>query len=129
MFKYRIEKRDKYYGLATDMYFKEGASITTISKKISTPSSTIRRWLRTFAEENCIEMTSKKYGKRINNELVSVGSKGSVGCDEKALRDEIKRLERELKRERLRADLNEEIINVAEQKFNIQIRKKAGAKR
>jgi hypothetical protein len=32
------------------------------------------------------------------------------------LLDEIKRLERELKRERLRADLNEEIIKVAEQK-------------
>jgi hypothetical protein len=32
------------------------------------------------------------------------------------LLNEIKRLERELKRERLRADLNEEIIKVAEQK-------------
>jgi hypothetical protein len=39
------------------------------------------------------------------------------------------RLEKELRREKLRADLNDEIINVAEQKFNIQIRKKAGAKR
>jgi hypothetical protein len=32
------------------------------------------------------------------------------------LLNEIKRLERELKRERLRADISEEIIKVAEQK-------------
>ena len=129
MFKYRTEKRDKYYRMVTDMYFKEGASVTTISKKISTPSTTIRRWLRDFAEENCIEMTSKKYSKKTNNKPVGIDDKGGAGSGEKALRDEIKRLERELKRERLRAYLNEEIINVAEQKFNIQIRKKAGAKR
>jgi len=38
-------------------------------------------------------------------------------------------LKKELRREKLRADLNDEIINVAERKFNIQIREKAGAKR
>ena len=44
-------------------------------------------------------------------------------CNEETLRAEIRRLESELRREKLRADLNEEIINVAERKFNIQIRK------
>ena len=47
---------------------------------------------------------------------------------EEDVKMEIKRLKKELWREKLRADLNEEIINVAEQKFNIQIRKKAGAR-
>lgn len=128
MFKYRSEKRDKYYGLVTDMYFKEGVSITTISKKISTPRATIRRWLRNIADENHIEMASKKYCKKTDCKPVKASNEGGTGSDEKALLNEIKRLERELKRERLRADLNEEIINVAEQKFNIQIRKKAGTK-
>jgi transposase len=70
MFKYRSEKRDKEYGLVTDMYFKEGVSITTISKKISTPRATIRRWLRNFADENHIEMVSKKYCKRLTASLL-----------------------------------------------------------
>lgn len=42
--------------------------------------------------------------------------------------EKIARLEKELDDARLRADLYEEIINVAEKKFDIQIRKKAGTK-
>jgi hypothetical protein len=46
-----------------------------------------------------------------------------------ALQAEVVRLQSELKGERLRADAYDEMINVAESKFNISIRKKAGAKR
>ena len=129
MFKYRKEKREEYIGLVTEMYFNGGSTIAAISRKISTPSSTVRRWIRIFAEENCIEMAPRKYRKRTDNK--HVGPEAQTGSEdrEKALLAEIKRLEVELKREKLRADLNDEIINVAEQKFNIQIRKKAGAKR
>ena len=129
MFKYRKEKRDEYIGLVTEMYFNGESSIAAISRKISTPSSTVRRWIRIFAEENCIEMAPRKYRKRTNNKHVEPEAQTGSEDREKALLAEIKRLEMELKREKLRADLNDEIINVAEQKFNIQIRKKAGAKR
>lgn len=47
----------------------------------------------------------------------------------KTLQERLMRLEKELKEVRMRADLYEEIINVAEKKFDIQIRKKAGTKR
>ncbi len=40
----------------------------------------------------------------------------------------IARLERELQEARMLSDIYNEIINVAEEKFNIQIRKKAGTK-
>ena len=40
----------------------------------------------------------------------------------------IARLERELLESRMLSDIYNEIINVAEEKFNIQIRKKAGTK-
>lgn len=46
-----------------------------------------------------------------------------------AVEEKIARLERELEEARLRADLYDEIINVAEKRFDIQIRKKAGTKR
>lgn len=45
------------------------------------------------------------------------------------LEQKVRRLEQELKQARLRADFYDEMINVAEKKFQIQIRKKAGAKR
>ena len=44
------------------------------------------------------------------------------------LEQRILELESALKGERLRADFYEEMINVAEAKFNITIRKKAGTK-
>lgn len=43
--------------------------------------------------------------------------------------EKIAQLEKELEEARLRADLYDEIITVAEKKFDIQIRKKAGTKR
>ena len=129
MYKNRSEKRDKYYELVCELYFKEKKSITTISKRFSIPRTTIRRWICNFAEENRIEMGLEKHYKKIDRQSVGEHSDIIPKKDEKALLAEIKRLERELRREKLRADLNEEIINVAEQKFNIHIRKKAGAKR
>lgn len=48
--------------------------------------------------------------------------------DIKELKEKIRQLEKELKHERLRADVYDELINVAEENFKIQIRKKAGAK-
>ena len=100
MFKYRKEKRDEYIGLVTEMYFNGGSSIAAISRKISTPSSTVRRWIRIFAEENCIEMAPGKHRKR--TDIKHVDSEAQTGSEdrEKALLAEIKRLEMELKREK-----------------------------
>ena len=52
----------------------------------------------------------------------------TVPDEVKALKAEISRLKRELADESLRADAYNEMINVAEKRFNIPIRKKAGAK-
>ncbi len=110
------------------MYFVDGMTVTAISKKNSVSPSTLWGWIRIFAEENGIDMKPKMHYKTADKQSVDHDSKVVPEGDEKALKEEIRRLERELRREKLRADLNEEIINVAEQKFNIQIRKKAGAK-
>jgi len=44
------------------------------------------------------------------------------------LRRKIAEMEKKLKQEKLRADFYEEMVNVAEEKFKISIRKKADAK-
>jgi hypothetical protein len=51
------------------------------------------------------------------------------GRDVKALQSEVVRLQAELKHEQMRAAAYDEMINVAESKFKISIRKKVGAKR
>lgn len=48
--------------------------------------------------------------------------------DVHSLQAKIKELEALLKKESIRADFYDEMINVAEAKFNIPIRKKAGTK-
>jgi len=45
------------------------------------------------------------------------------------LQAEVTRLHKELKDEKLRADAYDIMIDIAESKFNISIRKKAGARR
>lgn len=129
MFKYRSQKREEYLETVMDLYFNRRMSMLAISKKLPLNYCTISKWISIFAEETGIEMTQKKYKKHIEAKEVKETGKASVNGGEKDLLAEIRRLEGELRREKLRADLNEEIINVAEQKFNIQIRKKAGAKR
>ena len=54
--------------------------------------------------------------------------KSATDDDVKSLRAEISRLKRELDDATLRADVYNEMINVAEERFSIPIRKKAGAK-
>ena len=49
--------------------------------------------------------------------------------DLQALKAELSAMKAKLKMAELRADLYDEIINVAEKKFKVEIRKKAGAKR
>jgi len=49
--------------------------------------------------------------------------------DIKSLQSEVAMLQKELKDEKLRADVYDIMIDIAESKFNIPIRKKAGAKR
>ena len=54
--------------------------------------------------------------------------KASTDRDLESLRKEIADLKNQLSKETLRADAYDEMINIAEKKFNIAIRKKAGAK-
>ena len=44
------------------------------------------------------------------------------------LQSELKKLQAQLNKAEIKAEAYDELINVAEAKFNIQIRKKAGAK-
>ena len=121
MFKYHTQKMEMYYDKVVEMHQK-GCSPSTISKKFNLDSDTIRRWIRNFAAENNPSEHAMKTTEVTDNK--------PSGCpdDIKELKEKIRQLEKELKHERLRADVYDELINVAEENFKIQIRKKAGAK-
>ena len=126
------EKRILYYDEVISLYFDDHLGRDRIAKIVPVDESTITRWISIFVAENP-EMMSKrmkiKVPKRTENEGKAERPKVSSDSDElKSLRTEMFRLKQELLEASLRADLYNEIINVAEKQFKIPIRKKAGTK-
>ena len=139
MWKYESKKRAAYYERAVKLYYEEQLGCRKIAQIFSLSKNTISNWIRTFAVENPEnELVMKRQGKRhvpIASEVSvsptptttstpDISQFGDVSC----LQAEIKRLKKALEHESLRADVYEEMINVAEQQFGISIRKKAGTK-
>lgn len=122
-----LEKHRKYYSKVARLYFRDGLGYLRISKIIPVSTSTVKNWCITFAAENGLKMERRviEMGKSTIKKEVSK----EVPKDIKSLQAEVLRLEKELKKERLRADAFDTMIDIAETKFNIPIRKKAGAKR
>jgi transposase-like protein len=55
-------------------------------------------------------------------------SENSNNLSEQALRAQVKELEKKLKRSELKTEMLETMIDIAEEQFNLEIRKKSGAK-
>lgn len=105
-----------------------GLSYGRISKIISVPEETIRRWCIKFASssKNALPHPMKKKKEQIDEQISEVNQ--SLPQDVLALQAELKKLRAELLNAEIKAEAYDELINVAESKFGIQIRKKAGAK-
>ena len=116
------EQRECYLKPVLEMH-KEGISYGRLSRIFPVPLETIRRWCIKFAEDP----SNRTQMKKIPAASEQVQEK-ETNADCKALQQRIKELEAQLKKESIRADFYDEMINVAEAKFNIPIRKKAGTK-
>ncbi len=89
----------------------------SLCKKYSISDTVLRRWIRTFAPE-------------YKSDFVGMGKKVLSESDEiLALKLALRQKELELKKEKMRADFYQTMVDVAEEQFNIDIRKKAGTKR
>ena len=118
MFIYQTEKRFKYYNQVIEIYKQTGYGGDRISQIVPVNSETIRRWIANFVAEN---------GKVSPQQVMQ--QKETEKADEiKDLEARIADLEEQLRLEKMRGRLNDKIIEIAEKKYNIQIRKKAGAK-
>ena len=95
--------------------FLEGLSQAEISRRYCTAESVISRIIRNFAASN------DKSALLMKNKPTD-----SPAEENKALRKEILELKKKLHQETMRADFYDTMVDVAEEMFNIEIRKKAG---
>ena len=130
MVKYQTEKQRHYHDKVIALYRDKHMGWKRISKIIPVSNWTISEWIRNFVAENpsykSERMKQAEERRRKKAALASVDS--PVPSDLESLKAEVARLRKALKEESMRADLYNEIINVAEEQFKIPIRKKAGTK-
>lgn len=117
-------KREEHLEEALYLYKIVGLKKSDISKKLGIPYSTIKHWIDNFAINNIHSLPDMNS----NPDPESLSSRANSSRSAQELEEEIARLQKELQRQSLRADTYEEMINVAEAKFKLSIRKKAGAK-
>lgn len=126
--------KKQYLSKALHFYFEEGMNYRSISEVLPVSFSCIGYWIRNFAKEykskreimeaiSKLDESSQERSKKAKNNIHTDSSK-----DTETLEAELARLKEELKYQRLRADAYDEMINIAEEQFNIKIRKKVGAK-
>ena len=121
--------RDNYLAQALTLS-KQGLPVSTIVKLIPVDRATIYRWIAKFAVNNPQEEPSVMAGKskKDGQTQSEVPVKESLPDDVIALQKEINELRAQLTKAEIKAEAFDELINVAEAQFGIQIRKKAGAK-
>ena len=125
------ENQALYYDEVMRLYFEEGLGSLRITHLVPVSRSTILRWIRNFVSENPeyrYQMQKASTPKLVDSAADEQQKKSSLE-EIKALKEELGRLKIQLQKAELRADLYDEMINVAEKQFNIPIRKKAGVKR
>lgn len=94
------------------------------NRHVPVSKSGICNWITNFAAEN-----ENQYPKVMREKASRpIEQSTSEASDNQALQDKIASLERQLRKEKLRADAYDMMIDIAEKKFSIPIRKKAGAK-
>lgn len=100
-------------------YFDTQESLYSLSSKTGVSRSTLWRWIHNFETSNP-EMVAcmKKKDSPQNDQSNEIA----------ALKRENARLQQELKHEQLRSHAYDTMIDIAEEMFNIPIRKKSGTK-
>ena len=120
MFIYQTEKKLKYYDQLIDIYKQTGYSAYRIAKLNLVPLGrhTIENWIANFVAENGT----------LTPQTVMQSNQENRNEELEALQKKVADLEKQLKYQEMRADAYDTMIDIAEKKFNIPIRKKAGAK-
>ena len=104
-----------------------GLSYVEIGKKIGMSKSSVHRMLLNFDPENINEAEEMKTDN--TNQEKPKGREQRLRDEIAALKAELKAVRKELDYQTIRGEVLDELINMAERDFKIDIRKKDGAKR
>jgi transposase-like protein len=133
MFIYQTKKRDLYYDRVIELYLKTGYGKKRLSRLFpDVGQKTISRWIANFVADNP-QVASMKRAKATRKAPVPTPPAQEIQSEDlptdvQELQAELKKLRAQLTKAEIKAEAYDELINVAEAKFNIPIRKKAGAK-
>ena len=118
MFVYHTKRRDQYYDKVISIYQETGYGRKRIAKMVPVGEKTIARWIANFVTENGT----------VTPQTVMPSNQENHNEELEALQKEVADLKKQLKYQEMRADAYDTMIDIAEKKLNIPIRKKAGAK-
>lgn len=133
-FRNNSSQKKLYLSKILHLYFEEGMSYRSISEILPVSFACVGYWIRNFTKQYnskiaIMEAISKLAESPEKESVTAKDIKGQVSNPEAdSLKIELAKLKEELKYQRLRADAYDEMIHVAEEQFDIKIRKKAGAK-
>ena len=127
--RFTSRKREKYFDKAMQLYFEEGMCGTHICKVLPISRRALYDWIAIFAEQNpqIASMRGVKKVKKVSKPSPESQTE-ELPKTVLELQAELRKLRAQLTKAEIKAEAYDELINVAEAKFNIPIRKKAGAK-
>ena len=123
MYNLHTEKQRRYFSEVIWLHYEEGYGEDRIAKVIPIGHSTVSRWIAIFAKEKGKTTMARK-----SHKVQASSKEQSQSAEIKELQKRVKELERQLLEAEIKAEAYDELINVAEARFRIPIRKKAGAK-
>lgn len=123
MYRLHTAKQLKYFDEVIRLHYEEGYGKDRISQLLPIGHTTASRWIAIFAKEK-----GKISGANDMRKPQETASSSQEKDEIAKLQARVKELEAQLLRAEIKAEAYDEMINVAEAKFRIPIRKKAGAK-
>lgn len=123
MYHLHTEKQLRYFDEVIKLHYEEGLGEDRISRLLPIGHTTVSRWIGIFAQE-------KGKSSRIKDMKKSQSTSSELEQDSEVqvLQKQVKELEAQLLRAEIKAEFYDKMIDVAEAKFKVPIRKKAGAK-
>jgi transposase len=98
---------------AVEAYLRGGVTLRELEARYKVPHSTIHRWVKEFESGLTTEQLKASMERRKKQGELPV---------------EVGELQRQLEEERLRTELLNVMIDIAEEQMGVEIRKKSGAK-
>lgn len=123
MYRLHTAKQLKYFDEVIRLHYEEGYGKDRISQLLPIGHTTASRWIAIFAKEK-----GKISGANDMRKPQETASSSQEKDEIAKLQARVKELEAQLLRAEIKAEAYDEMITVAEAKFRIPIRKKAGAK-